>query len=97
MNVLEPYRQKVRQLQHKIKDLMDHPNDAAARSLNQQVQRLEDDMEMGKHPGTLANNIEHIIRLLEHEAKDQRIMNYEHLDMFRKEFEHLHDAMKRMR
>lgn len=93
---MEPLRQQVIVTQRKINDLMDKPSDPAAMSLKREVQGLEDDLQSQKNPITIEDRVKHIIHLLEGPAKANRIMNYEHLDMFKHWFEHLRETLRRM-
>lgn len=49
---MEGMRQQVVTMQRKIHDLLDAPNDGAARSLVNEVQGLEDDLQVAKNART---------------------------------------------
>ncbi len=94
---MEDLRRQVIELQHRIHDLMDTPHDSAAIRLSQEVQGLEDDLQVKKNPLTVEDRIRRIIHILEGDAKAHRIMNYEHLDMLRHQFEHMREVVRRLR
>jgi hypothetical protein len=93
---MEELRKQVIKLQGRIHDLMDKPSHPSAIRLKTEVQGLEDDLQVRKKPLTIEDRIKGIIRILEEEAKEARIMNYEHLDLFRKQFEGLRESIKRL-
>ncbi|HSX08350.1 MAG TPA: hypothetical protein VLG11_05645 [Candidatus Saccharimonadales bacterium] len=93
---MENIRQEVIKIQRKINDLMDDAGHAAAALLRKEVQGLEDDLQVKKHALTIEARVKRIIDLLQGEAKAARIMNYEHLDMFRKYFEELRQTLRKM-
>lgn len=93
---MEPLRQQVIATQRKINDLMDKPNDSAAGRLKTEVQGLEDDLQSQKNPLTIEDRVKRIIGILDGPAKSNRIMNYEHLDMFKRWFEGLRETLRRM-
>ncbi len=93
---MEQLRKQVIDIQGKVKDHMDKPGDPAARQLNTQIQALEDELQVGKKAGSLVGRVDRIIDILKGDAKRARIMNYEHLEMFVKWFEHLRETLKRL-
>ncbi|HSX30095.1 MAG TPA: hypothetical protein VLE73_06060 [Candidatus Saccharimonadales bacterium] len=93
---MENIRQDVIKTQRKINDLMDNAGHAAAVTLRREVQALEDDLQVKRHAHTIEDRVKRIIHLLEGEAKQARIMDYEHLDMFRKYFEDLRRTLRNM-
>ncbi|HSW65852.1 MAG TPA: hypothetical protein VLI54_01795 [Bacillota bacterium] len=93
---MEHLRQEVIKMQHKINDLMDDAGHEAARMLCKEVQGLEDDLQVKKQALTIEARVKRIIHILEGEAKEARIMNYEHLAMFREYFEELRHKLRGM-
>jgi len=93
---MENLRQEVIKIQRKINDLMDDAEHATASMLRKEVQGLEDDLQVKKNALTIEARVKRIIHLLEGEAKEARIMNYEHLDMFREHFEELRSTLRKM-
>ncbi|MGH7157785.1 MAG: hypothetical protein ACREGD_01775 [Candidatus Saccharimonadales bacterium] len=93
---MEQLRQQVIATQRKINDLLDKPGDPAAARLKMEVQGLEDDLQSQKNPLTIEDRVKRIINLLEGDAKANRVMNLEHLAMFRSWFEGLRNSLRRM-
>lgn len=93
---MEPLRKQVIDMQRKINDLMDKPTDPAARSLEREVQGLEDDLQVSKNPRSIEDRVKRIIQLLKGDAERARIMNYEHLTMLEKWFEGLRQSLRKM-
>jgi hypothetical protein len=93
---MENLRKQVISLQRAVKDHMDKPGSPAAKRLNTEIQALEDDMQVGKKALSVEVRVKRIIRLLEHDAKEARIMNYEHLELFRRKFERLREQVERL-
>lgn len=91
-----PLREQVIATQRRIEDMLDKPNDSAAAKLKSELKGLEDDMQAGKNPITIEDRVKRIISLLEGDAKRNRIMNLEHLDMFKHWFEGLRETLRRM-
>lgn len=93
---MEDLRKQVISMQHKIKDLLDEPGHAAAGRLTNEVQGLEDDLQIEKNARTIEDRTKRIIRLLQGEAKDARIMDYEHLQMLEDWFEGLRRKLQKL-
>jgi hypothetical protein len=93
---MEHIRQEVIRMQRRINDLMDDAAHAAAATLRKEVQGLEDDLQVKKNARSIEVRVKRIIHLLEGEARSARIMNYEHLDMFRDYFEDLRQTLRKM-
>ena len=89
-------RQQVIATQRKVHDLMDKPTNAAARTLTREIQALEDELQVHKNWRSVEDRVKRIIHILEGEAKTNRIMNYEHLEMFRHWFEHLREQIRKL-
>lgn len=93
---MDKLRQQVIDQQRRIKDLLDAPNDPAAKSLNREVQALEDDIQVGKPANNLENRVERIIHIIKGDARRNRVMNFEHLEMFEKWFMNLRNQLRKM-
>lgn len=93
---MEDIREEVIRMQRKMNDHLDDASHPAARALAREVQALEDDLQVRKNPLTIEGRVKHIIEILEGEAKDARIMDYSHLDMFQDYFEELRQKLRSM-
>lgn len=93
---MDQLRQQVIATERKINDLLDKPNDPAASRLRTEMRGLEDDLQSKKNPVSIEDRVKRIISLLDGEAKQHQIMNYEHLDMFRDYFNNLREILRRM-
>lgn len=93
---MEPLRQQVIATQRRIEDMLDKPGDPAAARLKLEIKGLEDDLQAKKNPITVEDRVKRIIHLLDGPAKSNRIMNYEHIDMFKHWFEGVRESLRRM-
>jgi hypothetical protein len=93
---VEELRIQVISTQRRFNDLLDDPSAGAAQILKREIQALEDDLQVKKNPRTIEDRVKHIIHLLEGEAKAERIMNYEHLEMFCHQFEHFRGHLQKL-
>lgn len=93
---MEPLRQQVIATERKINDLLDKPSDSAASRLRSEVRGLEDDLQSKKSPASIEDRVKRIISILDGEAKTNRIMNPEHINMFRGFFNGLRETLRRM-
>lgn len=93
---MEKLRQQIITQQRRIRDLLDSPNDPAARALQREVQALEDDMQSGKRPASLESRVVRITQIITGDARRNRIMNYEHLDMLEQWFMDLRNTLRKM-
>lgn len=90
-----PLREQVIATKRRIEDMLDKPTDSAARLLLSEVKALEEDMR-SKSPATVEDRVKRIVNILDGSAKSNRIMNYEHIDMFKRWFEGLRETLRRM-
>jgi len=90
------YRE-VQKLRYKVQDLLDEPGHRLARTLRDEVQRLEDEIEMSKKPRSLEDRVKTIQRhlVLAGEGGENRIMNDEHADLLHDAFEDLRRSLRR--
>jgi hypothetical protein len=93
---MQEIRKIVVELQHKINDLLDKPNSSAARQLQKEVQALEDDLQVGCNARSIGDRVERVIRLLEHEAEREQIMDYNDIQWLIHQFEHIHDSLRKL-
>jgi len=93
---VEPLRQQLIATERRMHDLMDRPQDEAAGRLLSEIRLLESDMQTGKNARFMEDRVKRIIHVLEGEARADRIMNYEHLDMFKHWFEHLRETIRKL-
>ena len=90
--------QEVRNLRHKVHDLIDDHAHAVARALKDEVQRLEDEMEMSKKPRSLEDRIKSIQHHLEKARSDSQIniMDVRHAAMLDDRFDDLRMSLRRL-
>lgn len=93
---MDKIRQQVIAQQRRIRDLTDSPSDPAARSLEREVQGLEDDIQVGKSAKSIESRVMRIIQIIKGDASRNRIMNHEHLDMFEQWFMDLRSQLRKM-
>jgi hypothetical protein len=94
---MDAYARQVEDLARSIHDHMDRPNEGAAGHLLSELRLLKSDFQTGKNLYSIEDRLKRIVHILEGEAKNERIMNYEHLDLFKHRFEHMREAVKHMR
>ena len=64
--------------QRKCNDYIDDHAHNIARSLKQEVQRLEDEAQVRKHPRSLEDRVKRVIQQLEH-AGEHGVMSHHHV------------------
>lgn len=69
------------QLQNKFRSYIDQPHSAAGKSLEKEIQRLEDDVQGKKAKGSLEARVRGIIKLLE--STNNKVMDDRHIDDLR--------------
>lgn len=90
----ELHTQVVR-LQNHFKDCVDQPNAPIAISIRNEMQRLEDDLQAKKHPGSIEGRVEGIIRMFE-SIKDSSVLDYNDISSFRSQFEAMKQTLRRL-
>lgn len=70
---------KIVSFQHRCNDYIDDSSSNTARGLQQEVQRLEDDAQVGKNPRSLEDRVKQVIRQLE-QASEDKVMTHSHAD-----------------
>lgn len=93
---MDKLRQQVIAQQRRIRDLTDNPKDPAARSLEREVQGLEDDIQVGKPAKSVEARVVRIIQIINGDASRNRIMNHDHLDMLEQWFMDLRSQLRKM-
>jgi hypothetical protein len=93
---MEGYAKRVEELERTIHDHMDKPHEGASGHLLSELRALRSDFQTGKNLYSIEDRIKRIVHILEGEAKNERIMNYEHLDLFKRTFEHMREAVRDM-
>lgn len=89
------YKQIV-QFQRKCNDYTDDRSAPIARSLQQAVQKLEDEAQAGKNPRSLDDRLKGIIRLLE-EVGSESAMSQNHVGELIRQCESLQEELRRLR
>ena len=92
------FHRDVRNLRFKLHDTLDDHRHAMAQSLKNDVQRLEDELEMGKKPRSLEDRIKGIQQVLKRvgDRGENLIMNVEHADFFHDRFEDMRMSLRRL-
>lgn len=88
------YKQIV-SFQHKCKDYIDDNSLPSTRSLQQAVQKLEDEAQGGKNPISLENRVKEIIGILEG-VGDHNAMSHGHAEELIEQCEHLRSQLRKM-
>lgn len=89
--------QEVRNLKHKLQDLIDDHSHELARALKNEVQRLEDEMESSKKPRSLEDRIKSIQQHLDRAKNDQQgVMDVRHVNMLDDKFDDLRMGLRRL-
>lgn len=93
----QPLYRQVLDMEFAVKDALDQPNDAAARSLVNELKRLEDEFEMHKSPRSLEDRAESVYRLLwQARSHEDSYMSVDDADAFCRQLEHLRDSLRRL-
>ena len=71
------FYKKILAFQHKTNDYIDDHSHHVAQSLKQAVQRLEDDVQVGKNVHSIDADLKQVISLLE-KAQDNEVMSHHH-------------------
>lgn len=66
---MDEFYKEVVAFQRRVNDYIDDLNITAGRSLQQEVQRLEDDVQTRKNPRSIEDRVKQIMRNLEHAAE----------------------------
>jgi len=74
---MDQFRKEAERMIHVCKGCIDKPNDPLARELNSQFQRIEDEAQMGKSPGTIRNRLKTLQRTIKSAANSQVINHSE--------------------
>lgn len=90
----ELYREVVA-FQRRTNDFIDDLNIPAGRSLQQEVQRLEDDVQTRKNPRSIEDRVKNIIRMLE-PAAESGAMSPGHADELKDQCEDFRRDLQRL-
>ncbi|HEX3568381.1 MAG TPA: hypothetical protein VHT70_01760 [Candidatus Saccharimonadales bacterium] len=89
----QPLYKQVRNMEFRVHDALDRPQDGDAQSLVREVKRLEDEMEMAKSPRSLEDRIKSIQEMLwQVRSREGGYMSVDDAD----EFWHIFEDMRRM-
>jgi hypothetical protein len=81
--------------QHKCNDYIDDHAHAAARSLKNEIQRLEDEAQVRKHPRSLEDRVKQVIKQLEH-AGSHGVMSPGHVNELVRVSENFREELRSM-
>lgn len=89
-------RKHADQLMLQVHDVIDDKSDPLCHELVSETRRLVEEFEMNKKPRSIEATIKSIIHTLErirHEG--EHVMNFNHVDMFRKNYEHFEMELRK--
>lgn len=89
------YKQIV-QFQGRCNDYIDDPSAHVSKTLQQEVQRLEDEAQVGKNPASLEGRVKSIIRLLE-DAGENEAMSQGHVNQLIDQCESFREHLQKLR
>lgn len=81
--------------QHKCNDYIDDHSHAVARSLKNEIQRLEDEAQVRKHPRSLESRVKQVIQQLEHAGR-QGVMSPGHASELLRVSENFREELRSM-
>lgn len=85
--------QRIVSLQRNFRSYVDQPQAPAARSLEAEIQRLEDEAQVGKNPRSLEDRIKGIIRQLKN-VNDSAVIDDRHANDLRDQLEEIRSALR---
>jgi hypothetical protein len=88
------YRQIV-SFQHRVNDYTDDDTTNISRALKQEVQRLEDEAQVGKNPRSLDDRVKQVIRLLQ-QAGETASMSPYHADELKDQCEDFRRELQKL-
>ncbi len=88
------YREIV-SFQHRVNDYTDDTSTNISRALKQEVQRLEDEAQVGKNPRSLEDRVKQVIQLL-HEAGEAGSMSPRHADELKDQCEDFRRELQKL-
>lgn len=92
---MDQIHSKVLNLQNRCRDWVDDPSASVSRSLQQEVQRLEDETQSSKNPKSLEGRVRSVIRLLQ-QAAQSGAMSHSHADELVDQFEDLIQELRKI-
>lgn len=88
------YKQAV-DLQNRFRNYIDQPNSQAGRSLDSEIQRLEDDIQTKKNKGSLEVRVVGIVRILD-SLRDDSVMDYGDINDLKNRLEDMRAKIRRL-
>lgn len=73
------FRKEAIKIQHRIDDWLDEPNSSTGRSLRNEIQKLEDELQVNKSIHTIRDRLKSLKRILQR-AGSEGVMSYHHAD-----------------
>ena len=92
---MDQIHKQIVQLQNKCNDYIDNRSAQTARTLQQAIQKLEDEAQSGKNARSLGDRLDGVIRILE-EVGDENAMDQRHARELIEMCEHLRDQLKKL-
>lgn len=83
------------QLQNKCNDCIDNKSALSARALQQSVQKLEDEAQVGKNPRSIEEQIKSVIQRLE-DTEHDGAMSSGHVNELVNQCEHLREQIRKL-
>lgn len=88
------YKQAL-EIQNKLHNYLDQPNDGQAQALKQEVQRLTDEIEMQKNKLSIEDRVKGIIRILD-SIKNYEVIDSQDIDDLKDRCEDIRNALQRL-
>lgn len=92
---MEQLHNDIVSLQRRFRDWLDDANHPAARQLERDIQRLEDDAQVRKNPRTIEDQVKRIIAQLSN-ADGSGFMDDGHIDALKDQLENLRKQLQRL-
>lgn len=90
-------RQHADHLMHQVHDLIDDKNHPLGEQLLHDTRQLVEEFEMNKNPHTIEALVKSIIHTLEHiRHEGAHVMDFNHVDTFRREYEHFEMGLRKL-
>jgi hypothetical protein len=89
-------RQHAEHLMHRVQDLINNPSHPLGSELLHETHQLVEDFEMNKNPRSIEDRIKLIGHTLEHiRHEGDKVMDFNHVDTFRRDYEHLQMELRK--
>ena len=92
---MDQIHNEIRRLQNLLKDQLDDRESDISRNLQEEIQRLEDEAEMNKHPKTLESRVNSVIDMLE-EGADAGVLDHHDADEFVDQFREIIQKLRKL-